>query len=134
MQRLQIARAAGIVHEDVERAEMLDRPVDEAFDIGLRHCIAGEEHRAVACADLVQRGLRLVRVARHQRHARAFGQIGLGDAAPDPRRAAGDRGDLAFQFHSRLSLASVARRGRTRAQPFKKGSCRRAAAHPLTRG
>ena len=113
-QRLQIARAARIVHEDVERAEMRDHRVDEAFEIGLLHHVARDEDGPVASAQFFEHFRALLGIAGEQRDLAAFGQKRLGDPAPHARRAAGDRGDFAFQFHSSLlCLGGVAGRAPT---------------------
>jgi hypothetical protein len=64
-QRLQIARAARVVHQNVNRAEMLDGVIDEAFEVGLVHHIA--------CADFLKHFRAFVRIAREQGDAGALG-------------------------------------------------------------
>lgn len=100
-QRLQIARAARVVHQNVNPAEMLDGVIDEAFEVGLVHHIA--------CADFLKHLRAFVRIAREQGDAGALGQKRLGDPSSHARRAPGDGGDLSGQFHasSPLVIASL---------------------------
>ena len=89
--------AAGVVHQDVRAAVPLGGLVDQVLHVLLAAHVAGHEHRAVADAHLLQGLLALVlRLAAHD-HGGALRDEGLGDAAADAARAAGDHGDPLVQ-------------------------------------
>ena len=122
-QRLQIARPAGIVHQNVERAEMGDGRVDETFEVGLVHHVARHEQTVCARADFFQHLRALLGIAREQRDLGALGQKGFRDPAPHACRAPGDGGDFAFEFHAVLLCPVVSRTG-GRAHLAKMTGCR----------
>src|SRR5690606_13118504 len=88
----------GVVHEDVDLAELRDRGRHEAVDVLLLRDVGAGE----GAADLAGRrtGLALVDVDDH--HARALGDIALGDRAADALRAAGDDRGPVLESHECL--------------------------------
>ena len=86
---------------------MLHHLVDEAFNIGLRGGIAGDEDRRVARIHFFKHPPSLVLIAGHERHLCALGQKGLGDPPANARRAAGDRRHPAFKLHTPNLLGSL---------------------------
>jgi L-lactate dehydrogenase complex protein LldE len=91
---------AGIIHQDVHRAESRDRGVEHRVHLRLARNIGGERHRSAARNRLRDfGGARRVHVVHH--HRCALGGEALGDGAPDAVSGAGDDDDLideAFEF------------------------------------
>ncbi len=88
----------GVVDEDVDATEPLDRGRDAGGDlVGLAGI--GGEHRGLPAggADLVGRRLERVLLARREHHVGARPGEGGGDRLADPAAGAGDQGDLPLQ-------------------------------------
>ena len=93
-----VLHATRVEHHDVELAVVVDGEVDQALDRLLLRGVAGEEGGAVAGAHLLEARLALRLVAAVDDDRCAFADEGVGDAATDAARAAGDRGDLAVEL------------------------------------
>jgi len=117
--RLQIACAAGIVDENIDRAEIGHRAVNETFHIALLHYIARNEYGAVADIQFGEHFGAFIGVASEQCHFCSFRQKGLGDAATQTGSTACDCRDFSFEFHvSLLDFGSLlARSARNRTSP-----------------
>ena len=90
----------GVVDEDVDAAELLGGPVDEAAAVVLVLEVAGELERGTAgVADDARRlvGVALLVLEVGDRDVGALASEGECDRAPDPRVAAGDHRLAAFQ-------------------------------------
>ena len=84
---------AGIVDQDVDRAEFAHRIHDELSDLGrLRHVCGGvADADAVLLGDTVAQPLDRRRIAKAvQHHIAALGRQSAGDAEPDAAGRAGD--------------------------------------------
>ncbi len=96
----------GVVDEDVELREPLDRGREQAVAVVARRDVAAHGERGVE-----RRGHRLggVAVDVGDDDARALGGVALGDRAADPAGAAGDDRDLAAQTAIRHSCSPICR-------------------------
>src|SRR6185369_2780047 len=110
LERLRQVAHAGVVDEDVEAVEALDRGPDHRLDVGgPRH--VGADAFGVR-AERVGDPARAVAVAVGDDHARALGDELPGDALAESRGRTGDDGDLSCESHGALLVVKVSERRR----------------------
>ncbi len=81
-------RRAGIVDQNVERAEGRERLLDRCRDVGFLADVATQRDGVVA--DRARHAFRRIDIDIDHGDARAFAHISLGDAFADARSGAGD--------------------------------------------
>ena len=96
-QRLVLVGVAGVVDHDVEAAEGLDRFRHHGVDLGFLRHVDGDV--AGGLADRLRHLPRALPVDVGDDDLGAFRGVKLADAAPEPRRTAGDDRNLAIETH-----------------------------------
>ena len=102
----------GVVVEDVETAERLDRQVRHGLRVGFDGDIGDDRHRLAACgADLADGFLGGLAVIVGHHHARSLGREPEGGHAPHAAARAGDDRNLVLESHARLLAGELSRVG-----------------------
>ena len=90
-------RAAGVVDQDVDAAEVIGDAVDQRLRLGLVADVAGDEARAIGTAHLVQRLLAFVGRSAADHDLGPLGEERVGDGPADAPRPSGDHGHPVLQ-------------------------------------
>src|ERR1700730_9315118 len=91
-------QAAGVVDEDVDAAEPLDRAVHHRVDVFADGDVTLDEVASLVGVHLLERPLTLLGVPAVDDDLGALGEKGLADAPSDPGAPAGDYGHLAVEL------------------------------------
>jgi hypothetical protein len=94
---------AGIVHQNVDRAEGVERDCDRVLDIGSLRDIAAHGNRLVACAGRDRARSLLVDI--DDGHPGAFARKGLHYALAEARSPAGHQRNLVLETHVGSSIS-----------------------------
>ena len=97
---------AGVVHQDVEAAELSDRPLDRDVDLRFIGGVRTDERRLTHLAQCRFRALSMLAVAAGDDDASSLAQVGAGDLEAESGGAARDERGPTLQLpHRRLPIS-----------------------------